>query len=121
MAARNKVIAGDYENFKVGGYNRNGAFVITPFSQGWDSIYMNKRTVEMYEVLSEEKIKSGTSAVLRGGMGALLLGPVGLLAGLSAKNKGIHVIAIFWKDGKQSLIEVDDDLYKVFLQGMFQK
>lgn len=35
MAARNKVIAGDYENFKVGGYNRNGAFVITPFSQGY--------------------------------------------------------------------------------------
>ena len=54
---------------------------------------MNKYNVEMYEVLSEEKIKSGTSAILRGGMGAMLLGPVGLLAGLSAITRNTRKIS----------------------------
>ena len=48
-----------------------------------------------------------------------LLGGVGILAGLSAKNKGIFTIAIQWKDGKKSLIEIDDKLYKKFINEMF--
>ena len=51
--------------------------------------------------------------------GVALLGGVGILAGLSAKNKGIFTIAIQWKDGKKSLIEIDDKLYKKFINEMF--
>ena len=117
MLNNSRVIAGDYENCKVGGYNKNGAFLI----KGFETTPLNKYNVEMYEVLSEEKIKSGTSAILRGGMGAMLLGPVGLLAGLSAKSKSMHVVAVVFKDGKQSLMEMNDVVYKAFLQGMFKK
>lgn len=52
-------------------------------------------------------------------MGGFLLGPVGLLDGLSAKNKGVHIIAVQFKDGKKSLIEIDEKLYKAFLKNCF--
>lgn len=64
-------------------------------------------------------MKSGTSAILRGMAGVTLFGGVGILAGLSAKHKGIYTIAIQWKDGKKSLIEIDDKLYKKFVAEMF--
>ena len=48
-----------------------------------------------------------------------MLGPVGLLAGLSAKNKGIYTVAIKFKDGKNSLLEVDDKFYKALIKTMF--
>jgi len=59
------------------------------------------------------------SGVTRGLVGGALLGPVGLLAGLSAKNKGTHVIAIKFTDEKQSLIEINEKLYKTLIQTMF--
>ena len=53
-------------------------------------------------------------------MGGALLGPVGLLAGgLSAKNKGAYQIALAFKDGKRSLIEVDDKIYKALVASLF--
>lgn len=55
----------------------------------------------------------------RGLVGGALLGPVGLLAGLSAKNKGTHTLVIEFKDGKKSLIEVNEKIYKLLMQKMF--
>lgn len=118
MGAKNKVISGAYQGYFVnagslgGEPHVNGAF-------GADNHNINKRTVEMYELITEEKVKSASSAILRGAAGAALLGPVGLLAGLSAKNKGINTVAILWSDGKRSLIEVDDKVYKSIVRIMF--
>ena len=70
-------------------------------------------------------MKSGTSAILRGAAGAALLGPVGILAGLTAKNKGIYTVAIQWKpdlngnDRGRSLIEIDEQAYKLLVKSMF--
>ena len=72
-----------------------------------------------YEIVNEESRKSASSAVGRGLVGGLLLGSVGLLAGLSAKNKGIHTLAIQFKDGKKSLVEMDDKIYKELLKKLF--
>lgn len=44
---------------------------------------------------------------MRGALGAAVLDPVGILAGLTAKTKGIHMIAIEWQNDDKSLIEVD--------------
>lgn len=114
-SAKNKVIAGDLI----------GEQVFSSLLTGKDNVFVgsnrivNHQYVEMYEVVTEEKVKSGTSAVFRGAVGAAVLGPVGLLAGLSARNKGIYSVAILWKDGKKSLIEVDDKLYKLIVKSMF--
>ena len=72
-----------------------------------------------YETITEEKMKSGTSAIMRGALGAAVLGPVGILAGLTAKNKEIHTIAIEWNDGEKTLIEVDEKIYKQIIKDLF--
>ena len=116
-SAKNQVIAGDYNNYKV---TSNGTYGCITNSNFLNAVaYLNKREVESYELITEDKVKSGTSAILRGMVGAAVLGGVGILAGLSAKNKGIYTIAIQWKDGKRSLIEIDDKLYKKFMAEMF--
>lgn len=115
MGAKNKVIAGDYLNGTI--MKLFGKVILTTVYKA--DIYLNKTTVEHYEVITEETMKSATSAVGRGLVGGLILGPVGLLAGLSAKSKGIHTIALQFKEGGKSLIEIDDKIYKEFIKNMF--
>ena len=114
MSAQNKVIAGDYENKKV--QESFGKLKITSLT---DERIIDKTTVESYELITGEMRKSGTSAILRGGLGSLVLGPVGLLAGLTAKNKGTYQVAILFRDGKRSLIEIDEKLYKLLVKKCF--
>ena len=116
-SARNKVIKGDYVSWDVfkGVY---APYLHLTFS-GQADIILDKSTIEDYEVITEEQRKSGTSAVLRAGAGAVLLGGVVLLAGLSAKNKGIYLVAIQFKNGKKSLIEIDEKIYKKLVEAMF--
>lgn len=114
--AKNIVIAGDYQGKGVGATSQ-GIYIITAFMKTLD---LTKENVESYEVITDEHRKSAASGVARGLVGGVLLGPVGLLAGgLSAKNKGIYQVAIQFKDGKKSLIEIDDKIYKVLVKSCF--
>ena len=83
-SAKEKVISGDYEGASC--FASGGHVKIINSAKGID-IQLTKQTVASYEVLDAEEKKSGTSAVLRAGAGALLLGPVGLFAGVTAKKK----------------------------------
>ncbi|WP_102274099.1 hypothetical protein [Cytobacillus massiliigabonensis] len=112
--AQNKVIAGDYEGSIVMGFVTPGIYP-TPKTP----IELTKENVNSYEVITEEHRKSAASGITRGLVGGALLGPVGLLVGLTAKTKGTHVIAIEFKDGKKSLIEIDEKLYKALIKRLF--
>ncbi len=112
--ARNKVIAGEYEGSMVMGFVTPGIYA-TPSTP----IELTKENVANYEVITEDHRKSATSGIARGLVGGALLGPVGLLAGLTAKTKGTHVIAIEFNDGNKSLIEIDEKLYKALIQRLF--
>ncbi|MCM3411451.1 hypothetical protein [Metabacillus litoralis] len=115
MGAKNKVIAGDYQGKLV-----NSTFgIVTIATSITKSFELNHDTVEEYEVIDESKRKSATSAVGRAFVGGAILGPVGWLAGLTAKSKGTHVIAIEFKDGKKSLIEVNDKIYSALMKKLF--
>ena len=114
MSAQNKVIAGDYENKKV-----QESFGTLKIASLTGERVIDKTTVEAYEVITDEMRKSGTSAILRGGLGSLVLGPVGLLAGLTAKNKRTYQVAVQFRDGKKSLLELDEKLYKVLVKKCF--
>ncbi len=118
MTLKNIVTAGDYEDrhIELSGkkvFIRDGNF---GFGK---KIFIDRDTVDAYEVVGEDIKTSGTSAVARGAVGAAILGPVGLLAGVSAKKKGIHTIAIQFKDGKKSLMDVDDEVFKSIIKRMF--
>lgn len=113
-SAKNKVIAGDFENKKV--TESFGTLKITSLTG--DKI-IDKTTVESYELITDEVRKSGTSAILRGGLGTAVLGPVGVLAAVTAKSKGIYQVAIQFSDGKSSLLELDEKLYKLLIKKCF--
>lgn len=112
---KNKVVAGDYLNNQISSMF-NVVQIITGFGK---SVVLDKTTVKEYEVIDEESRKSAVSAVGRAFVGGVILGPVGWLAGLSAKNKGTHTIAIEFVDGKKSLVEVDSKIYKALAAKMF--
>lgn len=119
--AQNKVLAGDCEGKNImigqqGFFSKEEVFLFTGFTKKFP---LNKETVDSYELITEEHRKSAVSGVTRGLVGGALLGPVGLLAGLSAKNKGTHTLVLEFKDGKKSLIEVNEKIYKLFMQKMF--
>ena len=114
-AAKNRVVAGDYNNKQVilsGGK----AFISIGL---FNPLAIDKTTVEDYEVVDETSRKSAASAVGRAAVGSLLLGPIGLAAALSAKSKGTHIVAIQFKDGNKSLLEVDDKIYKAIVTKVF--
>ena len=114
--AKNKVIAGDYYNYKVSA----SVGVVTISLLLVETITVDKTTVKNYEVITDEHRKSAKSGVARGLAGKMLLGNVGAMAGVySAKDKGIYQIAIEFKNGKRSLIEVDDKIYKLIIKNCF--
>lgn len=115
MSAKNKVIAGDYDGKMV-----MQTFGMVSISTGlFKSVDVNRETIEEYEIVDESNRTSAVSAVGRGLAGGLLLGPVGMLAGLSAKKKGVHIVAIRFKDGKKSLLEIDDKIYSALVKSCF--
>ena len=115
MSAANKVIAGDYEKKPI--MLTLGVVTLSP--KLFKTIQIDKTTVEEYEVINEESRKNAVSAVGRAFVGGVFLGPIGWLAALSAKTKGKHTIALQFKDGKKSLIEVDDKINEVLMKKLF--
>ena len=111
--AQNKVIAGAYQG-KMVGQTFGNAYLQTSFLK---TVFL-KDIVVNYEVLDSESKKSMSSALLRGGLGAALLGPVGLLAGLSAKNKNSKIIALKFNDGQECVVDVDDKIFKLILKSL---
>lgn len=117
-SARNKVIAGDYNGYQVF-LHYNCVYISSGLTDG-DVIIANKTTIENYELLTSEHFKSAASGIARGLIGGTLLGPVGLLAGsISAKSKGIYQVVIQFKDGKRSLLEINDKIHKALIASCF--
>ena len=112
----NFIIAGDYKD-KGLVYNGKQLALVTGF---FKKIILDKNTLESYEVITEEHVKSATSGVARGLVGNALLGPVGMLAGvISAKNKKTYHVVLEFKDGKRSLVEIDKKIYMGLMKIMF--
>ena len=118
MGAKNKVVSGKYDGYFV--VAKDPLIISTDgFGLGGASATLSKSQISQYELITEERVKSGTSVLLRGAAGAALLGPVGLLAGLTGRKKGIYNVAIKWNDGSTSIIEIDDKRYKIFMSKMW--
>jgi hypothetical protein len=109
------VVAGDYSGWQVGA-GFKGMFL----KSGFKKVKVDKDTIESYELVNDEHSKSASSGIIRGGVGGALLGPVGALGGaLSAKEKGVYRVSVQFKDGKRSLLKIDQTLYNILMQQMF--
>lgn len=114
--AKNAVIAGDYQG-KLLSCTSGRVFISLGFLK---NLELDKKTVVSTELITDEHRKSAASGVARGLVGGALLGPVGMLAGgITAKSKGIYQIAVEFTDGKRSLLEVDDKIYKALIAKTF--
>ena len=88
--ALNRVLSGDYAGRQVVGGGVANAGISLGFIK---QLYLNRTTVESYEVL--------------GGMAEATM------------KKGTYQLSIQFKDGKRSLLEVDEKLYKAIVQACF--
>lgn len=113
--ASNKVIAGDYQGKLVGG-SFSEAFISLTLTK---FLYLNRETVSSVTPLDDDSQISVASATMRGLVGELLLGPIGLVAAATAKRNGIHILGIEFNNGKRSVVEVDDKRYCSIIQSCF--
>lgn len=112
LASKNVIIDGKYKGSSI-----VGTLGIVSVATGlFKSVTLDGNIISNYEVIEDDRRISAMSAVGRGAIGGLLLGPVGLLAAASAKKKGNHVLILKYKDGDSSLVSVDTKVYKMLLQ-----
>lgn len=115
MGAKNQVISGAYMDGKVI-LSIDGFYIQATKIQ----IDINSKNVKSYEIVDAENRKSASSAIGRAAAGAFVLGPVGLLAGVSAKRKGVYTVSLEFNDGNRSLIEIDEKRYKELITRCYQ-
>ena len=115
----NIILAGDYKGGIAYKNKKVGLYIYGAFGFGKKK-FINKTTVDYYEVLGEEIRKSFTSGVIRGAVGATVAGGIGALAGASSgKKKGLHTVSIVFKDGTKCLCDLDDFTFKNLVVVMY--
>ena len=97
---KNRVIAGDY-TVKSIHQSFGNISISTSLAQ---KIMIDRVAVYNYEDMEQRTRKSASSAACRSAIGVYFFGPVGLAAGLTAKKKGTHLVALEFRDRKRSLI-----------------
>ena len=109
------VTAGDYSGWLI--EPGSGGLVL---KRGFKKVKLNKETVESYEVMTEDHQKSAASGIARGLIGGAVFGGIGAVAGiLSAKEKGAFQVAVQFKDGTKSLLQMDGTQHKLLMQTLF--
>ena len=82
--------------------------------------FINKTTVDHYELVMQEGNSSMGSGVARGAVGAALFGGIGAIAGAnSAKKNSDYTVSIIFKDGTKALCSLDADNYKALVRIMY--
>ena len=112
MAAKNVVVAGDYKGYIDFENKKKGLYIYGAFGLG-KKTFINKDTVQSYEVIGGEGQKSMSSGIVKGAVGDALFGGIGAIAGASSgKNTEPYTVSIIFNDGTTCLCELDSDMYK---------
>ena len=106
------VMEGKYQNSKIDYGNGTISIICEPYSK-----VMNKLSISSYTVIDESN--KDQYSFWKGALCVALFGGFGAVAGVKGKKTKEYLIAIEWKDGEKSLICLDEDAYKVFVQSMF--
>ena len=109
----NCVLEGKYKNEKISGHKE----ISVNTSEYIGGRSLSKKQISSYAIIDETN--KDQYSFWKGALGVALLGGLGAIAGIGGKNKKEYLIAIEWKDGDKSLILIDDEYYKVFIQSMF--
>lgn len=76
------------------------------------------KTISKTQIIDSDSRKSATSAIARGAVGGILLGPIGLLGAASAKNKKTTTFLVFYSDDSRKTFTVKNNSfqYKEFIR-----
>lgn len=111
----NKVIAGDLLKSSVRVTPKGKPYISSPPLE----LMLDSSHVSNYEVIDSSSKISTSDAINRALVGSLFLGAPGLAAGLGAKKKGTFHIAVQFKNGWASLLEVDTKVYNAITKSLF--
>lgn len=116
--AKIAVHAGDF--LKGDGQFNFGSLTLRTAAHSWVGETIPISQLETVEVASEESVKKIGGTIGWGAAGALILGPVGLLAGLllGGKRKEVTFVAKF-KDGRKLLATTDSSTYTKLRAAVF--
>lgn len=116
--AKIKVHAGDF--LKGEGQLSFGSFVLKTQAHPRVGETISLTKLEMVDTASEENVKKVGGTIGWGAAGAVLLGPVGLLAGLllGGRKKEVTFVAKF-KDGRKLLATTDSGTYTQIRAAVF--
>jgi hypothetical protein len=121
MAKRIMIHAGD---FPVGVAVLHSGQILLPREEtdGFQTKTVAIADLDELEVASEESVKRLSGTLGWGVAGVLILGPVGLLAGLLEGGKRMEVTFVAkFKDGRRMLGAADSQIYKTMLASTFNK
>lgn len=113
-SAKNKVIDGEFKG-KYILYDGSGVHVDLRESNFGKikALYLNSNTVSSYQVVDQNSDVSMTSALARSVVGQAVAGNAGGIAGaMTAKVKGVNIVLVTFKNGKKSLMEIDDTRFE---------
>ena len=74
-----------------------------------DAPNLNPNAIKKTIIVATSSRKKATSAIGRGLVGGLILGPVGLLAGTTAKTKDTTTFLVIYNSGKQETVTVKNN------------
>ena len=113
----NTVLAGDYSGLISFKGDKKGFLITENKFFGAKKTFINKTTVDHYELEGNSSMGSG---VARGAVGAALFGGIGAIAGAnSAKKNSDYTVSIIFKDGTKALCSLDADNYKALVRIMY--
>lgn len=122
MTVLNRSTAGDhignirFKNMKKGLYIEESTFLRKK------QTFINKETVEAYEVVMDDSEAVTKGSLAKGVVGAATFGLAGaIVGGNSKKTKTKHrrLVSITFKDGTRALCELDDEYYEILFKLMY--
>jgi hypothetical protein len=114
----NVVISGEYKHYFVRINNETPNLKLEGAS---GSIEISKDTISNYEVRDIEYKRGLMDILARIIIGYILIGPIGLLAVFTASRSCVSfkIVYLEFKDGKKSLIKIDNKIFKTLVEIIF--
>lgn len=116
----NKVIAGEYLGKSVANktindwknkIQRNLLYIKVDSKM---KVFLTSETLESYEIIDLDREKTAKNI----GKGMLIGGTAGAVVGAVASDGGIKV-KVYFKDGTQSMLQLNNSMYQKFLEGVY--
>jgi hypothetical protein len=112
IRARNKIIAGKYQEFRF--KIKLGRLYLCCLE---NELIFDSSTVHSVLEMSYSEATNGTSMLARGYVGNIFLGTLGMIVGFStARRRGIYRLQIVFAEGGIGIAEVDNLIYEKIMQ-----